>query len=116
MESGKSYNLKKMQAQLQWFPVFTWSAADFGRDGKKDILAAGNFYGVIPFEGRYDAGYGQVLINNEKGWLTPSPLESGLRLDGEIRSIQQLRTLNNRWLYLVARNNGTLMVFEATRK
>ncbi len=114
--SGKSYNLKKMPAQLQWFPVFTWSAADFGGDGKKDILAAGNFYGVIPFEGRYDAGYGQVLINNEKGWLTPSPLESGLRLDGEIRSIQQLRTLNNRWLYLVARNNGTLMVFEATRK
>lgn len=114
--SGKRYNLEKMPAQLQWFPVFTWSVADFDADGKKDVLAAGNFYGVVPFEGRYDAGYGQVLINKNKEWLAPSPLESGLKLDGEIRSVQPLRTKNKQWLYIAAGNNKKLMVFELTRK
>jgi hypothetical protein len=114
--SGKRYNLEKMPAQLQWFPVFTWSVADFDADGKKDVLAAGNFYGVIPFEGRYDAGYGQVLINKNKEWLAPSSLESGLKLDGEIRSVQPLRTKNKQWLYIAAGNNDKLMVFELTRK
>ncbi len=114
--SGKRYNAEKMPGPLQWFPVFTWDVADFDSDGKKDVLAAGNFYGVIPFEGRYDAGYGQVLINKNKGWVTPSPIESGLKLDGEIRSVQKLRTKNKQWLYLAARNNDKLMVFELTQK
>ena len=110
--SGKKYTMEKLPNPLQWFPVFAWSVADFNGDGKKDILAAGNFYGVTPYEGRYDAGYGQVLINKNTSWATPSPLESGLMLNGEIRSIQQLRTKNKQLLFLVARNNDSLVMIE----
>ncbi|MEP7145268.1 MAG: hypothetical protein ABI707_20455, partial [Ferruginibacter sp.] len=114
--SGKNFIIEKMPDPIQWFPVFAWCVADFNGDGKKDVLAAGNFYGVTPYEGRYDAGYGQVLINKNKSWATLSPLESGLKLEGEIRSVQRLRTKNKQWIYLVARNNDKLMVFEPVRK
>ncbi len=46
MNSGKKYHIEKLPEPVQWFPVFAWDVADFNRDGKKDILAAGNFYGV----------------------------------------------------------------------
>lgn len=114
--SGKKYTAEKLPPQVQWFPVFTWSVADFDGDGKKDVLAAGNFYGVIPYEGRYDAGYGQVLLNKNKKWFAPSPLQSGMKLDGEIRSVQLLRTKNKRWVYIAARNNDALTVLELTKQ
>ena len=114
--SGKKYTVEKMPDALQWFPVFAWSVADLNGDNKKDILAAGNFFGVTPFEGRYDAGYGQVLINKNKSWIMPSPLQSGLKLDGEIRSIQQLRTTNKQWIFVIARNNDKLTIVRRVSK
>lgn len=114
---GKSLKIERMPDPFQWFPVFAWSVADFDKNGYKDILAAGNFYGVIPFEGRYDAGYGQILLyKNNKEHNTLSPFEAGLKLDGEVRSIQALRTINKRMIYLVARNNDTPKMIEMTRK
>jgi hypothetical protein len=114
--TGNKYTIERMPDAIQRFPVFAWWVADFNRDGKKDILAAGNFYGVSPYEGRYDAGYGQVLINKNSTWATPSPLELGLMLSGEVRSIRQLRTANNQWLLLVARNNDSLIIIKPTGK
>ncbi|MEO5888913.1 MAG: VCBS repeat-containing protein [Ferruginibacter sp.] len=114
--SGKTYTVERMPDQVQWFPVFAWSVADFDGDGRKDILAAGNFYGVVPFEGRYDAGYGQVLINKNKGWSAPTPLQSGLKIDGEVRNIQLLKSNNNRVIYVAARNNEKLFFFETIKK
>jgi len=109
MNSGKRYNVEKLPEQLQWFPVFAWAVFDFNRDGQKDILAGGNFYGVIPYEGRYDAGLGQVLLQKEKSWVALSPLQSGLILNGEIRDIQVCKTLGKQNLYLIARNNDSLI-------
>lgn len=114
--SGQKYTIETMPYALQWFPVFAWCVADFDGDGRKDILGAGNFYGVTPYEGRYDAGYGQVLLNKKKGWMTPSPRESGLKLDGEVRMIQRLRTTGKQWIYLAARNNDALIAIEPIRQ
>ena len=114
--SGKKYAMKNLPAALQFFPVFAWSVRDFDNNGTKDVLAAGNFYGVIPFEGRYDAGYGQIMLNKNNQWHTPAPFQSGLKLDGEIRSLQQLKSINNRTLHLVAKNDGKLAVLELKNK
>ncbi len=67
---------------------------------------------LAPYEGRYDAGFGQVLIQEEKSWATTSPLKSGLVLTGEIRDIRQIKTSNKKWMYLIARNNDSLIVIK----
>jgi hypothetical protein len=101
--------LTKLPGSLQWSPVFSFATGDFNKDGKTDIISAGNFYGVLPFEGRYDAGYGTILLNNGTGFLNASPLNSGLILEGEIRDIKKLKTVKGTTLYIFARNNNSLL-------
>ena len=67
----------------------------------------GNFYGVRPRQGRYDASYGAVLQDNGGGrWRAVPPPESGLYLEGEVRALRLLHGAEGaRWV-LVARNDA----------
>ena len=44
---------KELPDELQLAPVFAF--APVTQNGQNSFLGAGNFYGVIPYEGRYDA-------------------------------------------------------------
>ena len=104
------YSMTKLPGQMQWAPVFSFASGDFNRDGKTDILAGGNFYGVIPYEGRYDAmplvfGKGNGKGNFESGL----PVEPALLIDGEIKDIKMIR-LKNRQVLLVTRHNLSMIV------
>lgn len=78
----------------------------------QDIVTGGNFYGVLPFEGRYGASYGNLLLNRGHFFQSFSPAESGLLLEGEIRDIGKIRTLQNKFIYVFARNNNTLVFYK----
>jgi len=96
---------------VQWSPVFAFATGDFDKNGTADIITAGNFFGVTPFEGRYDAGYGTVLLNDRSSFTALFPLYSGLSLDGEIRDIKKI-SIRNKEFYLFARNNGNLSIYQ----
>ena len=97
---------------MQWSPVFAFLTADFNHDGTTDILTAGNFYGVLPYEGRYDADYGTVMLNeNNNGFITPGPLQTGVMVDGEVRDIKIIRTIHGKKMMAVARNNDSIRIF-----
>ena len=91
------FTIKSLPQQVQWSPVFAFYTADFNQDGITDILTAGNFYGVLPYEGRYDAGYGTVSLNeNDAGFKTPGLLQTGFIADGETRDIKVIRTIKGK--------------------
>jgi hypothetical protein len=96
---------------VQWYPVFAFATGDYNGDNKTDIMTAGNFYGVIPFEGRYDAGWGTILLQQDASFTALSPGQSGWMVEGEVRDIKKLRTIHNKILYVVARNNNTLLFY-----
>jgi hypothetical protein len=96
---------------VQWYPVFAFATGDYNGDNKTDIMTAGNFYGVIPFEGRYDAGWGTILLQQDTSFTALSPGQSGWVAEGEVRDIKKLRTIHNKILYVVARNNNTLLFY-----
>ena len=78
---------------MQWSPVFSFVTADLNQDGTTDIVTAGNFYGVTPYEGRYDASNGTVILNENNGlFKTADPLQTGFMVEGEARDIQIIRT------------------------
>ena len=106
------FSVSHLPAPVQWAPVFSFLTNDFNGDGKTDILSAGNFYGVLPYEGRYDADHGTVLLNKGNSFREAPSLQSGLLLEGEVRDIKKLRTAGSSSLYVFSRNNNTIMIYK----
>jgi len=101
-----------LPSPVQWSPVFAFITADFDQDGTTDVLTAGNFYGVTPYEGRYDACEGTLLLNENSVTLKiATPSQSGFTVDGEARDIKKIKTLNGKILVAVARNNNSIKLF-----
>jgi len=102
--------LSELLPSVQWSPVFAFLTGDLNGDGKTDIVTGGNFFGVLPYEGRYDAGYGNVLLNNVSSFSSLSPWQSGLSFGGEVRDIKKI-WVRNRPVFMVARNNNSLLFY-----
>ena len=94
-------------------PLFAFACLN---DHAHTLLAGGNFYGVIPYEGRYDADWGDVLqLNKNHGFNWISPVTSGFCLRGEVRDIKPLKTAAG-VIYAVAFNNKELRFFKQNIK
>ncbi len=95
--------------------LFALTIGDINNDGKPDILGGGNYWGVSPYQGRYDASYGLVLVNNGKGMFkAKSPIQSGFMLEGEIRDIKAIK-IGADSVWIVARNNASLRFFKSLK-
>jgi hypothetical protein len=105
--------LSELPSSVQWSPVFAFATGDFNGDGNTDILSGGNFFGVLPYEGRYDASYGNVLLNKMSSFSSLFPWQSGLSVRGEIRDIKKIG-IRNRPVFMVARNNNNLLFYRNT--
>ena len=112
LSDGKGgFALRQMPIEAQFAPIRTAVVADVDGDGHQDVIVAGNFHGVTPLEGRYDASYGLVMRGDGTGALRSVDMRtSNLRLDGEVRHMAWLRAANGDRLLVVARNNDGLQV------
>ncbi len=108
-----SFTLVPLPRAAQLAPVYGILASDVDRDGRLDLLLAGNFDGVQPEIGRMSASYGLFLRGDGKGTFTPvETAESGFFVPGQARDIQRLRTRRGE-LYVVTRNNARPLIFRA---
>ncbi len=114
LNNGKGkYSINKLPFEAQWSPLFAFLTGDFNNDHKTDVLAAGNFYGVLPYEGRYDASYGVFLAGNGAVHFDNlSPLKSGFMPTGEIRDIKAIRTIGNKSIFAVAGNDQAIQFYQ----
>lgn len=82
---------------------------DFDKDGKDEILAAGNYFGVKPFHGRFDSFSGALIKNKNNVTLGHQ-----IGLDFAQKSIRHLNiiTLNNKSYLLVTINNDMAQVYK----
>ncbi|HZY80801.1 MAG TPA: VCBS repeat-containing protein [Cyclobacteriaceae bacterium] len=102
-----------LPAEAQFFPVFAINISDVDDDGNKDVLLAGNLGAVPSHLWRADNGLGVVLKGNGKGGFQAlSPNQSGFIVKGEGRDIQTLLNTKKELIYLVGRNNDSLIVFK----
>ncbi|MBC8151387.1 MAG: VCBS repeat-containing protein [Bacteroidetes bacterium] len=102
---------RELPLAAQVSKLFTLRAFDIDADGDLDVLGGGNFYGVSPYQGRYDASNGLVLRNDGRGrFVSLSPFDAGFVLNGEIRDIKIANTRTGP-LVIAARNAASLQVF-----
>jgi hypothetical protein len=110
MNDGKG-DFKKMDLpeELQLAPIFSFQRID-----SSVLFAAGNFYGVLPYEGRYDAMLPTVFSFDKKDsqYKITSLLSS---INGEVRDIKWIRCGKDKVL-IVARNNDALIFLRPLKK
>ncbi|HSD33600.1 MAG TPA: VCBS repeat-containing protein [Gemmatimonadales bacterium] len=104
-----TFDLRPLPSEAQFAPVYASLAEDFDGDGRTDLLLAGNFYGVTPVQGRYDASYGVLLRGDGTGRFAAVDLEaSGLIIEGQVRHMALLRRAGGDRLIVLARNGDRL--------
>lgn len=90
--------------ELQLAPVMSFVQTD----QPAGFLAGGNFYGVIPFEGRYDAllPTGFSFNNFTKSFDVHFAIRN---MDGEIRDCKWMKSADQHKTLIIARNNQPLI-------
>ena len=119
--NGK-FALQPLPAEAQFAPVYAALAGDFDRDGHTDLLLGGNFYGVSPVQGRYDASYGQLLSGDGKGGFVPVDFAKNgvmpvmpvmpVMIEGQVRHLALGKGPNGGRFVVVARNGDRLQILQ----
>jgi hypothetical protein len=108
--------MKPLPMRAQLSPVFSVLATDINGDGIEDLFIAGNFYGVKPEVGRFDANYGVTFFGNRfNGFDYITPVNSGLFIKGEVRDSKEIIGKSDKFI-VIARNNEALQVFKKAKK
>jgi len=103
---------KSLPVFAQLSPIKSTLVMDVNGDGNKDIITAGNHYGVEVETTRYDAGFGTVLLgdgNNNFQFIPPT--ESGFYVPTDSRTIDILKQ-EGKDLVIVTNNNGPISMFQ----
>ena len=106
--NGNTFTFESFPTSLQTAPIKAFTAYDFNGDGKESVLAGGNYFGVIPFHGRFDSFSG-ALIHSENN----IELGNTLGLSMEHKSVRHLEVIqhNNQPYLLIIYNNDAAQVY-----
>ncbi len=105
------FTLNDLPAELQLAPIFS-----FEKSGKDDFgnryLAGGNFYDVIPYEGRYDAQALVLFSVDQQRNLHHRKQRNFVSLNTQVRDLKWIPTAGGRQILLVAANNDSIRLYE----
>lgn len=108
-----TYGIKKLPSVAQFSPIYSFYISDLNNDGNQDIYLNGNFSGVKPFFGQYDANYGSVLINDGQLNFNTGSIENiGVLLKGEIRDTESIIFADGEIGIIVSQNDGELIILK----
>lgn len=89
----------ELPVEAQFAPVYAIRSIDVNNDDKKDLVLAGNNIWTRVKFGQYTANHGMVFLGDGKGHFRYMPQqESGLKIRGNVRSIEILSTPNSKSL------------------
>jgi hypothetical protein len=113
-DNGK-FTIKKLPMEAQLSTVNCIMVKDFDKDGKKDILIAGNKFDVEVETTPADASPGVFLKGlGNMNFKSTKPLESGFFVPYNVKDMQAIKTKNG-WEILVSSNDDLLRAFTTTK-
>ncbi|GAC1585778.1 MAG: VCBS repeat-containing protein [Ginsengibacter sp.] len=98
----------QLPSSLQLSPLFSFQRLE----NSSSFFAGGNFFGVIPYEGRYDASSLLYFSTDNKGEI---PYSKVLDTKGEIRDLKWLSTLKYGKVLVAAKNNDSLAFYRVIK-
>ena len=109
MNNEGTFSFAPFEQELQLAPITAFLSYDFNQDGKEEVLAGGNYFGVKPYHGRFGsfsgamiAGKNDVILGHEMG------------MDLSQKSVRHLHIIqmNGQPYVLVTFNNSKAEVFQ----
>jgi hypothetical protein len=98
-KGSAGFEKKDLPPEAQYAPVYAIDTMDINRDGKVDLVLAGNNAWTRIRFGRYRANHGMAFLGDGKGHFSYLPQSrSGLNLREDVRSLTQLQTAHGRIL------------------
>ncbi|MGB5403480.1 MAG: VCBS repeat-containing protein, partial [Robiginitalea sp.] len=106
---GGRFTFTPFPNSMQVAPVLTFLPYDFNGNGKTEVLAAGNYFGVKPYQGRLDAFPGALILGESE--IVPG---NRIGLDFMNKSIRHLSVieLNGEPFLLAVFNADTAQVYQ----
>ncbi|MDP3469054.1 MAG: CRTAC1 family protein [Daejeonella sp.] len=103
--------LIELPIEAQFSPVYGIRSMDVNNDNKKDIVLGGNNIWTRVKFGQYTANHGMVFLGDGKGRFKYMPQkESGLKIRGNVRSMEILSTGNSKSLVFGLNDSETKLV------
>ena len=109
---GGKFRIEKLPKEAQISPINGIVPVDINKDGKLDLITAGNMYGSEIETTRADAGIGSVLINEGGSFKSVPASESGLFLQYDVKDLQAIKLANGKQAVLAGCNNDLLRLVE----
>ncbi|MDB5246396.1 MAG: RNA-binding protein, partial [Segetibacter sp.] len=107
--NGKgNFTISDLPANLQMAPVFCYERVK--TSGGNMYIAGGNFFDVIPYEGRYDA-QPLALFNINRNAVNYITQQNLAQLKEQVRDVKMLRTAKYGDVVVVAGNNTGLRFY-----
>jgi len=106
--AGK-FSFIAFKTPLQLAPITAFVTYDFNNDGKLEVLAAGNYFGLKPYHGRLDAFSGALILDENN--IIPA---NYLGLELSKKSVRHLNVLelNSHKYLLITVNDGPAEVYK----
>ena len=103
------YKFRKFEYELQTAPIMAMLNYDFNKDGQKEVLVGGNYFGITPYHGAFDGMGGALIIKPDK--ILKSH-EIGLNLTQKaVKDFSIINIINTPYL-LVTINDGKAELYK----
>lgn len=94
---GNGFKAQALPNEAQYFPIYSIHVTDLNQDGIQDLILGGNQSQARIRIGKLDAGLGLVILGTGAGEFRPlSPIDSGIVLQKDIKSIIEIQTSGER--------------------
>lgn len=106
-----NFTINDLPADLQLAPVFSFQKINNTFVSSNMYVSGGNFFDVIPYEGRYDAQPLALFTAEKKNVINFVPQTNLAELKEQIRDLKWLHTAKYGDVLVVGRNNSSLMFY-----
>lgn len=106
-----NFTINDLPADLQLAPVFSFQKINNTLVSSNMYVCGGNFFDVIPYEGRYDAQPLALFSIDKQQKINYASQANLAQLKGQIRDVKWLHSAKYGDVLIVARNNSSLMFY-----
>jgi len=110
--TGNGFKLRPLPMEVQYAPIYAITSIDANKDGKKDLLLAGNNSWTRIKFGQFTGNHGMLLTGDGKGNFKYVPqLQSGLNIRGNVRSLESISSGSAKGQLIFGINDPAIEVY-----